>query len=231
MSKNKFYQAMYQAKLLYNISFTNEDDFAEIALNAWSIIGNKNVRIFKYIATPVDGKIELPCNCDIIEAVLAPNEDWDYTSNLRNDGNYESLWIEEYIEQFKSSRNPLYEKGHYVHYEQLGDTLYFEKNYPSILIIYKGIDLDEDGLPYINDKEMNAIAAYVAYVIKFKQGLATNNQGVIQASQILEKKWLIACDQARTPEYLSQNDLNEIADVKTSWNRKLFGKSYKPLTR
>jgi hypothetical protein len=35
--------------------------------------------------------------------------------------------------------------------------------------------LDEDGLPEINDKEAVAIATYVAYVDKFKQGIITNN--------------------------------------------------------
>ena len=34
---------------------------------------------------------------------------------------------------------------------------------------------DEDGLPDINDKEADAIAAYIAYTIKYKEALKTHN--------------------------------------------------------
>jgi hypothetical protein len=42
-------------------------------------------------------------------------------------------------------------------------------------ILYKGILADEDGLPELTDKEATAIATYIAYVTKFKEGLITNN--------------------------------------------------------
>jgi len=44
----------------------------------------------------------------------------------------------------------------------------------------------------------------------------------------IKKSWLIHCDAARVPEHLSQNELDTILDVKTSWGRKVYGRSYKP---
>jgi hypothetical protein len=45
-------------------------------------------------------------------------------------------------------------------------------------ILYKGILVDDEGLPEITDKEATAIATYIAYVIKFKEGLQTNNPNI-----------------------------------------------------
>ena len=44
---------------------------------------------------------------------------------------------------------------------------------------------------------------------------------------MLYKTWNIKCDAARVPEAISQNDLDEALNVKTSWDRKMYGKSYK----
>ena len=44
----------------------------------------------------------------------------------------------------------------------------------------------EDGLPELTDKEATAIATYIAYVTKFKEGIITNNGDIMKLSQILE---------------------------------------------
>jgi len=116
-----------------------------------------------------------------------------------------------------------------VKYERVGDTLYFDKNYGSILILYKGEVLDDEGLPEITNKEAEAIATYCAYVDKYKEGLITNNGNIIQLADTLKQQWLFKCDQARVPENLSQNELDQVLDAKTSWNRKVYNHSYKPV--
>ena len=55
------------------------------------------------------------------------------------------------------------------------------------------------------------------------------NGNVIQAAQLLKQEWNDRVTQARVPEYISQNDMNEILDAHTSWNRKVYGKSLKPI--
>jgi hypothetical protein len=47
-------------------------------------------------------------------------------------------------------------------------------------------------------------------------------------AQIVKEDWLRGCNAARVPEHMSQNDMNAILDAKTSWNRKSYGKSFKP---
>ena len=95
----------------------------------------------------------------------------------------------------------------------------------------KGIEVDDNGLPYLNDKEVMAIATYVAWIQKYKEGLQTNNPQIMQIAQQLEQRWRQQCDEARCPEELSQNDMDEIADAKSSWDRKVYGKSYFPLIK
>lgn len=225
-----FYTAMFQANMLYGVTM-NPDDFAEIGLNAWNFIGNKNVRIYQYTVDTTCNKlgyIELPCNVDIIEAVVRHGEDWDYSTNKSNHGNLMSSSVEQYIEDRKIKDNSLYISGRYIDYEKVGDKLYFKGNPGKITVLYKGVVLDEDGLPEISDKEAIAIATYVAYVQKFKEGLITNNAAITNMANLLKADWLKYCDAARV-EYINQNDMNNILDAKTSWNRKIFNKSYKPV--
>ena len=64
MTQNDFHTAMYQANLLYDVTFVNPDEFEEIGLIAYGMIGNKNVRLYRY-STNIDKEdlsVELPCN-------------------------------------------------------------------------------------------------------------------------------------------------------------------------
>jgi len=42
----------------------------------------------------------------------------------------------------------------------------------------------------LTDKEANAIATYIAYIDKYKEGLKTNNGDLIKLAATLEAKWL-----------------------------------------
>ena len=226
---SNFHTAMFQANLLYGISM-NPDDFEELGLIAWNFIGNKRTRLYRYRTCVKDLQVELPCNADIVEAVTLDFEDWNYSTNKHENGDINSAYIEQHIESQNLQDNPLYIRGKYVNFTQNGNILYFDKPYGHVNILYKGVILDEDGLPEINDKEAVAIATYVAYVDKFKQGIITNNGQIINVSNMLEAKWNRLCDAARVPEYLNQNEMNEILDAKHSWDRKIFNKSYKPIS-
>lgn len=234
MTTNNLHAAMYQAHLLYDVSFNNEEDFEEIALIAHGMIGNKRVRLYKFSAVvdQHDLSIDLPCNCDIIEAVTLDHlEDYNYTSGTNPNGNIATAFVEQYIESRKAFTDPLYVHGKYLHYERSGQKLYFDKPYGLVTVLYKGEQLDEDGLPFVNDKEVKAIALFVSYVQKQKQGIRTNNKNLIEVANMLKRDWLIACDQARTPEDISQNEMNDILDAKSSWARKSYGASYKPMIK
>lgn len=223
---SNFQSALMQANLLYGVEMSF-DDFVEIGLNAWNFIGNKPTRLYRHRASvdSEDLSVQLPCNADIIESVTLDVQDWDYTPN-EGASRYN---IEAGIESQKTDTHPLYSSGKYARYNRVGDTLYFDKNYGHVNILYKGIVLDEEGLPELSDKEAIAIATYVAYIQKYKQGLITNNGNIIQVANLLKNDWLRYCDAARVPTSISQNEMNEILETKNSWDRKMYNKSYRPL--
>ena len=215
-------------KLLYDTELT-PDELEEIGLIAWNKIGNKQTKLYR-CRSKIDCEtlsVELPCNCDIIEAVTYDFEDWRYVTYDTVNGDYQSQFIENYIEGRKLYNSPYYMSGKFAKYERINDTLYFDKVYGSVNILYKGVILDDDGLPYVSEKEKDAIACYLAYTKRFKEGWKTHNQNMIQEAQLLEQRWYRLCDAARVPQYINQNEMNEILDAKTSWNRKIFNKSWK----
>ena len=227
---NDFNYIYTVANSLYGLELEPEQ-FEELGLTAWNLIGNKTVRLYNYSANIScdDLSVQLPCNCDIIEAVTYNHEDWNYSTNKTVNGDYNSQFTEQYIEARKLYQAPLYISGKYAKYERVGDILYFDKDYGKVNILYKGVILDEDGLPKVNEKEALAIATYIAFATKQKQGWITNNQNIIQLAQYLYQQWLKYCDSARVPLSIDQNTMNQVLDAKSSWNRKVYNKAYKPI--
>lgn len=226
-----FHYAMYLANSMYGITMLPED-FEEIGLIAYNLIGNKKARLYR-AELDIDKKtntVTLPCNCDRLEAVTYQFEDWNYVTNQDPEGDYASLFTEAYIESRKGYRNPLYLSGKFAKFERVGDTLYLDQYYNGkIWILYFGEILDDEGLPQLTDKEAIAIATYCAYVTKYKEGIQTNNGNIIQMATVLKADWNRQCDAARVVDYFTQNDMDNILDAKTSWNRKIYGKSYKAI--
>ena len=225
---NDFHYAMSLMKTLYGITL-QEDEFEEIALVGWNLIGNKRTRLYRYSTCVSDCSegVQLPCNADIIEAVTTNFEEWNYSTNDTPNGDINSAYVESYIEHRKAFRSPLYLPVLVFHYQLLVYMLQFDTPLGIINILYKGLILDDDGLPQITDKEASALATYCAYISKFKEGLSTNNANIIQLANELKRRWDMQCDQARIDHYMSQNEWDEVLDAKVSWNRKSFGKSLK----
>lgn len=228
---NNFKYAISLAQMLYDIDINDMDTLIEIGLVAYNFIGNKNTQLKSEIVN-VDrksGLVKLPCKADLVEAITYPNaEDWNSTSNLKNFGDFNSLNIEQYIERSKQSTDPLYISGRFVKYRREGNYIYVNENVEQVCILYHTEMLDEEDLPIINDKEAVAIADYIAYTIKYKEALRSNNSAVFQMAQTIKKQWQIHCDAARVPEYVSQNEMDDVLEVMSSHNRKVHGRSYKP---
>lgn len=226
---NNFHYAISLAQMLYDIE-GNLEDLEEIGLVAYNFIGNKQTRLYRTQLDCVNGVVQLPCNVDYIEAVtfVGPEDGNDY-SNIHRRNNYELQYAEDYIESQKTNTNPLYISGEFVNYKQSGDKLYINKQFCRVNLLYHGILLDEDGLPCLSDKEAVAIADYIAYTQKYKEAIKTNNQNLMAIAKDIKKSWLIHCDAARVPEHISQNEFDQILDVNTSWGRKVFNRSFKPL--
>lgn len=228
---NNFKYSISLAQMLYDIDINDMDTLIEIGLVAYNFIGNKNTQLKSEIVN-VDSKtglVKIPCKADLIEAITYPKiEDWNYTSNIKNFGDFNSLNIEQYIEKSKQNTDPLYISGQLVKYRREGNYIYVNENIDQVCILYHTEQLDEDDLPLINDKEAIAIADYIAYTIKYKEALRSNNSAVFQMAQTIKKQWQIHCDAARVPEYVTQNEMNDLLETMSSYNRKVHGRSYKP---
>ena len=229
MALHNFNAAYGLADSLYGITLS-ETEFEDIALNGWSLIGNKHTRLYRYIGDVIDGKLDLPCNVDVIESVHVPINDAQMTSNQSDIGFVDSLWTENYIDFWKRNEDPYWTRGKYVKYDEGNGVLYFSHNCRHVMVVYHGILADDEtGLPLLNDKELRAVAAYVAYVSLYKEGIRKRDGNLIQLAQTIKADWLQLCNSARVPEHFSQNDMDRILDVKVRWDRKAYGKSLKPI--
>lgn len=229
MTLHNFNAAYGLADSLYGVTVT-ENDFEDIAFNGWLQIGNKHTRLYRYIGNVEHGQLILPCNVDIIESVHVPLPDAQLTSNQSDLTFIDSLWTESYIDFWKHGEDPYWTRGKLVKYDEGNGVLYFKKDYKNVMVVYHGILVDEEnGLPLLNDKELNAVAAYIAYVSIYKEGIRKRDGNLIQLSQTIKADWLRLCNAARIPEHFSQNDMNGILDVKVRWDRKQFNKSIKPI--
>lgn len=227
---NEFHYALSLCQTLYGVDL-QEEDFEEIALVAFGLIGNKRMKIYRYSVCMNecgDNSIELPCNCDLLESVTTSWEDWGNVTNDTPNGDMYSGFTEQYIEHRKSFKDPLYQSGKHIKYERVGNTLYLDRPYRQVNILYRGEVLDNNGLPEITDREALAIATYCAWVTKYKEGLLTNNANLVQLANTLKQQWYVQCDQARSDQYLSQNEWDQVLEAKTSWNRKVHSKTWKP---
>lgn len=226
---NNFKYAITLAQMLYDIDINDMDTLIEIGLIAYNFIGNKNTHLKSEIVDVKNGLVKIPCKADLIEAITCPNEeDWNYTSNIKNYGDIDTLNIEQYIEKSKQNIDPLYISGRLIKYRREGNYIYVNDNIDKVCILYHTEQLDDDDLPMINDKEAIAIADYIAYTVKYKEAIRTNNSSVFQIAQTIKRSWLIHCDAARVPEYVNQNEMNDLLEITSSHNRKVHGRSYKP---
>jgi hypothetical protein len=229
METRNFYAGMLQLNEHFGITML-EEDYENMALHAWDHIGNKNYLTYTYKTKIENHRVQLPCNVNIVEAVMRFEEDIHRTEGVNDFGvSLLNTNLEAYVEAWKIPGEPLYSSGGYMDYEQKDQTLYFKVDKIPVHILYKGVIVDELGLPLLNFKEVDAIAKYCAWIVTQKQAMITRDQATFQIAQMMRQQWQSSCDDARTPIYLNQNDMDRLLNVQSSWDRKRFGISYKPL--
>lgn len=231
MKKYPIYAALAHAKDMYGLELSQET-FEVYAMSAFLKIGNKDCRLYRtkiYPQPDPDGGwyAEVPCNFDAVEAITLNFEDFQGTSSIVNYPGYYTSPIEQNIERTKVMPSEFYIPGKLVKYSELGDKLYFTEPFTELNLLYKGWYTDEDGFPYLNEKEVEAIALYCAYAEHYKKGIVSKDQSEITLAQMLKKDWIQACKSARIPTDISQNTLNEIMDVFVRRDVHRFGKTYK----
>lgn len=228
MKTLNFFTAYSYLESEYGINM-DQNEFISVGMIAYIKIGNKNTTVKGIILDVENNSIKLPCDVTSIEAVFADFPDLVKSSNISRFPQIPSAFIERYINYWKINESILYDDGMLLNYYQSGDRLFFDKNYKNVLLLYRSETLDEENLPFINDKEAMAIAAYCAYTYLYKQGIKNRDKAALElANDIRVNRWALLLERARTPEKVSQNDMDKILNVMTSWDRKMYGKSFKP---
>lgn len=224
-----FYTAHAHLHDFHGISI-DEDEFETIAIHAYDKIGNKRTRMYKIGGMTENCVFELPCNVLELEMVTECVEDHQIKDDLYNI-NVDNRVAETVLD--KSNATPdgfYYMNGRMIDYELDEHKLHFKKNL-YVNVLYKGELLDDEGLPKLNHKQVEAIANYCAYTHLYKKGLATRDPNTIQLANMIKAEWNRTVENARVPEYMNQNEINEILQAQSSWDRKRYNVSFKPLRK
>lgn len=234
LKKYPFYTVYSHLSDMFGMEIS-EDQFEVMALSGWEKINNKEYQLYRIQLIPEpaeDGMgwyVTIPCNCDIIESVTAGFEDYQRTSPIEFYNGYNSSPSEHFNEYIKYDKNALYQSGKLLQYRVLGDRIYINEEQPFVNILYKGIYVDEEGLPFLNIKEVEALTSYCAFCTLKKKSYQSMDANTLKLSQLEEQNWKRLCSAARVPQHINQNEINQVLDAKSNWNRKLYNKSFKPV--
>lgn len=240
-----FLAAKFLLKSLYGITM-QEEDYIDWAYRIYRKIGN--------IATathcikedvPDDLLIDLPCNVEFVEAVstgdvyMNNTADvvyyFDGTQNIRpqiNQYYYPDILNSTYMSKISLSRTDLHPIGQLVPYEIIGKNKKILLKEPmkgqQVNIIYRGQILDDDGLPSLSPKEVEAIATYLAYW-NTRKNMFLKDPTAEKLFAVSKQEAELAIAAAKIPEYVSQNFWDQLLSAKTRMDRKVFHNSYKPM--
>jgi hypothetical protein len=70
----------------------------------------------------------------------------------------------------------LYPSGKYIKYRLEGNRIILSDKFDTVHVLYKGPVVDETGLPLLNNKEMDAIAAFCIFAETRKQAIVTKDR-------------------------------------------------------
>jgi len=231
--KYNFTNAKSMMDLFYELDI-QRDDFSELAYFAWKDIGNKYGSTHIYTGVVgVDNKLVIPDNVEYIESVNYPyyfsdflinNSIFIYVNGSRILTNKDEEW-NTYIDGSKRDV-----RGGNISYELESDNVisFPQGNFAGrkISVLYHGLLVDEDCDPLLYYKEVKAIAHWVAFLIHKKRASGGNVIAANMLPQVVKdaEKAMAA---ARIPEELTQNELDQIMNVRTSMDRKVYNSNYK----
>jgi hypothetical protein len=236
-----FLNAKYRMKELFGITM-QEEDFIEKAYRIYRRTGNVAVAIHQLCVEVQNCIVKLPCNVEFVDAVTTHDmsevfkEDVFFSYEENHGPMTSSYYLPDAMlsapNRVNITKSQLHYDGQLIPYTIVGknECLKFneEMEGQKVFIIYRGQILDEDGLPALTNKEVDALAHWVAYedtqkrVFMKEPGMA---EILAYIKPLAEVKFQAAC----IPEYLSQNFFDELLNAKTRMDRKVYGSSYRLL--
>jgi hypothetical protein len=216
--------------------YVEEDDYIELAYPIWRSIGNIATRKhYKKVTVPQDGVIQLPDGCEFVESVstvafrnVEGVDAWSHRQQHNSNKSIPDVTPDQsrVSPSMAIRQSETYTNGVAVNWE-LDDgiiriTSAKELANKEVMIVYKSIPLDSDGLPLLNDKELNAITFNVALVLA-ERDLFRKIPGADKLVSYLEPRATSSLAAAKIPENISDDALNKALDIKVSRDFKTYG--------
>ncbi len=229
-----FLTAQAKAKQLYALDM-NTDDFIEMAYDVWRDIGNIATRLTRYFAkVPADFIIELPQQCEFIDSVTSIDQQitpTTFDSGGEKDRHVPASYVTSSLPGI--SQSVTHSPGMTINYITL-DNNSIKITSPAlvstdVMVVYRSLDSDEDGLPLLNDKEVAAIAAEVTKrdtIRKGFQGIGTKEKSQTTMLQFIIAEATRLMTAAKIDENMSADAIDKILDISTSWDRKVYGRRF-----
>lgn len=219
-------------KTMYGMHI-DEYDYLDIAVDALRDIKHSGTTEYvTYVTVDKAGKVTLPCNMDSIDAVTTEHMGkkaygtrvvFDMDGIVGTDTYYTMDSIMRNLgREWLPGLGGFLGDG-YITYQLEGKTISVDKKYvgKKIAIAFTGITTDLEGFPIITRKQSNALAAVAARVLCVRGA----NRGDKGLSSMVEYYTGLAgrlVQAASIPENFSDNELDEVLNCMTSFNRKTY---------
>jgi hypothetical protein len=195
----------------------------ELGAKVLKNIGNIYQTVYLYVGQMVNGELDVPCDASHIISV-SNNLIIDYTGYPRhyNKEIYELQMLPE-VKRVGEYLRYRYENGKLLFYAEVVGADKPELN-ETVYVVYTSQLVDERGFPKITWYEKEAIAAYCYYIDLRKRatvGLANGN-----LLQMYEKEYKRRVNEARVPEKITRNLIDEVLNLKFGYGLKSYGNSF-----
>lgn len=216
----------------------DEFDYLDIAVDALRNIQHFGTTEYvSYVTANKDGKAALPCIMDSIDAVttehmgkkaFSTRVEHDVDGILDTDTYYTMEGIMSNLGRaFRPGLGGLSGEG-YISYQLAGKYIIVDKSHvgKKIAIAFTGIATDLEGFPLITRKQSNALAATTARVLAVR-GANKGDKGLASMVEYYTGESGRLTQAASIPESITDNEINEILNCKTSFNRKSINRPSK----
>lgn len=224
-------------KSTYGLSI-NEFDYLDLAVDNLRDIRNfGTTEYISYLEVDDNGRVELPCNIDTIDAVTTYKMGikvfdtrvvYDKSNSFGTDDYFTAIDIMKNLDHLPNLGLADYKRAGFLSYQLEGKNIVVnrEESGNRIAVAYTGISVDEEGYPLITRKQSNALAALAARQIITKLAM-TGNKGAASTLEFIEIKASRLKQAASIPEDITDNEMDEVFNAKTSFNRKAYNRPSK----
>jgi hypothetical protein len=213
----------------------DDDTFIERAYWIWRSIGNIATEIkVAQVNVSSDLVVTLPQDCEFIRSVTTTEfqddmhqggsfGDYSYNAKGRNPESRPdptTTSVEANVRSLISTQPG--ERVDYKTYPGYLKVTSFLLAGKSVTVVYASIVVGEDGLPMLNDIEAEAIAVTLA-LREAERSLFAAQPGAADTVKYLLVESNRLLTDAKSDEKISDDTLDALLDIKTSWGRKVYG--------